>query len=214
MGGTRTSSRNRRHRLVHRCSLERASPSTLILVPASGPERERVLEMESFFDEMGKHVRRWVQANRFAGGADHNPLMSSAFPAPLRLAGGAMLPLIKRFIPAQYQPTPEKVEVSRVKVFEGLDRLEREIQGDPSRYLVGPSLSIADIAAASLYGSLLASPGSPYKSRPGEIAPPVIAELCAAVLARPAGQWVLRRYQEDRQLPARGFAATTEAVSG
>jgi glutathione S-transferase len=194
--------------------LERTYPSTPALVPTSGPERERVLELETYFDETaGKHVRRWAYAHLFAGNADIAPLMFGDFPAPLRLVGRAMLPLIKQVIRRQYQLTPPKVEESRVKMLEGLERLEREIQGDPSRYLVGSSLSIADIAAASLYGPLLAAEGSPYALRPGEVVPPVIAEMRAAVLARPAGQWVVRRYQEDRRRLARGFGARSEAAN-
>ncbi|WP_255424548.1 MULTISPECIES: glutathione S-transferase domain-containing protein [Corallococcus] len=50
------------------------------------------------------------------------------------------------------------MEESKAKMLEGLDRLEREIQGDPSRYLVGSSLSIADLAAASLL-TRLCQPG-------------------------------------------------------
>lgn len=180
--------------------LEQAHPSAPALIPASGPERGRVLELETYFDEMaGKHVRRWVYAKLFASDADIKPLMFGAFPLPLRLIGHALLPLVKQVIRRQYTLTPPKVEESRVKMLEGLDRLDREIQGDPSRYLVGSSLSIADIAAASLYGPLVAAEGSPYAPRPGEVVPPEIAEMRAAVLARPAGQWLLRRYQEDRR---------------
>jgi glutathione S-transferase len=182
--------------------LERAYPSTPALVPTSGTERERVLELESYFDEVGKHVRRWAYANLFDSGADLTPLMFGAFSPPLRLLGRALFPVIKQAIRAQYQLTPDKVAESRAKLLEGLDRLEREIQGDPSRYLVDSSLSIADITAASLYGPVLATQGSPYEPRHGEVIPPPIAELRAAVLARPAGQWVLRRYQEDRRRPA------------
>jgi glutathione S-transferase len=193
--------------------LESAYPSTPALVPASGPERERVLELESYFDEMGKHVRRWAYAQLFDSGADLKPLMFGAFSAPLRLVGSVLFPLVKQVIRRQYQLVPDKVAESRAKLLEGLERLEREIQGDPSRYLVGTSLSIADIAAASLYGPVLAAQGSPYEPRPGEVIPPAIAEVRTALLARPGGQWVLRRYQEDRRRPARGFNAASQAAN-
>ncbi|WNG39225.1 glutathione S-transferase family protein [Archangium violaceum] len=195
--------------------LERAHPSTPALIPAVGPERERVLELEAYYDEMaGKHVRRWVYAKLFASDADIKSFMFNAFTPPLRLVGSAMLPLIKAAIRRQYTLTPDKVEESRVKILEGIDRLEREIQGDPSRYLVGESLSIADITAAALYGPLTATEGSPYAVRPGELVPPELAELRAAIQARPAGQWLLRRYKEDRRRLARGFVTRSEAANG
>ncbi len=192
--------------------LERAHPSTPSLIPASGPERERVLELEAYFDEAaGKHVRRWMYAKLFEGGADLKRLMFGAFPAPVRMLGGLLIPVVKALIRRQYNLVPPKVEESRVKMMEGLDRLERETQGDASRYLVGSSLSIADITAASLYGPLVAAEGSPYAAQPGEAIPKEIAELRASVLARPAGQWLLRRYQEDRRRVARGFDARLAA---
>ncbi|WP_375771628.1 glutathione S-transferase family protein [Archangium gephyra] len=195
--------------------LEQAYASAPTLIPAQGPERERVLELEAYFDEVaGKHVRRWVYSTLFASGADIKPLMFGAFPLPLRLVGTVLLPVIKQAIRRQYALTPPKVEESRVKLQEGLDRLEREIQGDPSRYLVGSSLSIADISAASLFSPLVAAEGSPYAVRPGEEVPKAIAELRASVLARPAGQWLLLRYREDRQRVARGFGAGSAVANG
>ncbi|PTL79331.1 glutathione S-transferase family protein [Vitiosangium sp. GDMCC 1.1324] len=195
--------------------LERGYPSAPALIPAEGPERERVLELEAYFDEMaGKHVRRWVYAKLFASGTDIEPLMFGGFPLPLRLVGHVLIPVIKRVIRSQYALTPDKVAESKVKLLEGLDRLEREIQGDPSRYLAGHSLSIADIAAASLYAPLVGAEGSPFVLRPGEVLPPEVTEMRAAVMARPAGQWLLRRYQEDRRGQARGFSARAETASG
>jgi glutathione S-transferase len=195
--------------------LERAHPSTPSLIPTSGPERERVLELEAYYDEMaGKHVRRWMYAKLFDSGADLRPLMFGAFSAPVRLVAGLLIPVVKMLIRRQYNLVPPKVEESRVKMLEGLDRLDREIQGDPSRYLVGSSLSIADITAAALYSPLVAAEGSPYATRPGEVVPQEIAEMRASVLARPAGQWLLRRYQEDRKRLARGFGARPDAAHG
>ncbi|WNG34061.1 glutathione S-transferase domain-containing protein [Archangium violaceum] len=84
-----------------------------------------------------------------------------------------------KIIRRQYTLTPDKVEESKAKMLEGLDRLDREIRGDPSRYLVGESLSIADIAAASLFGPLVGAENSPYALRPGEVVSREIAELRA-----------------------------------
>ena len=195
--------------------LERAYPASPALIPAAGPDRERVLALEAYFDETaGRHVRTWIYAKLFEGDGDFLPLMFGAFPLPLRLLGRAMKPLVKANIQRQYIQTPEKVETARVLLLEGLERLERELEGDPSRYLVGASLSIADISAAALYGPLLGIPGSPYAPRPDEFVPAAITELRASLMARPAGQWVLRRYQEDRQRPARGYGSRADGATG
>lgn len=195
--------------------LEHAYPSSPALIPASEPERQRVLELEEYFDHMaGVHVRRWMYARLIDGGVDLGALVFGGYSAPRRWVGRMFSPVLASLIRRQYNLVPPKVEESRVKLLEGLDRLEREIQGDPSRYLVGESLSIADIAAASLFSPLVAPESSPYAPRPGEVVPQEIAELRAAVLARPAGQWLLRRYQEDRRRVARGFGARAEAANG
>ncbi|ATB31665.1 glutathione S-transferase family protein [Melittangium boletus] len=195
--------------------LERAYPATPALIPSTAAERERVLELEDYFDTIvGKNVRRWVYAQLFDGNVDVRPLMFGALSPPVRLLGHAMYPLIRRTIRRQYIQTPAKVEASRVKLMEGIERLEGEIQGDPSRYLVGSSLSIADITAAALYAPMMMPEASPYALQPGQAVPPALAEMRARLLARPAGQWFLRRYQEDRRRLAHGFTTGTETESG
>lgn len=177
--------------------LERTHPSPALL-PAPGPERDRALELENFFDEVGVHVRRWSYGHILDSGADLGHLMFREYGAPQRWLGRLMVPLIKPILRRQYRIFPPQVEESRVKVLEGLDRLERELGGDPSRYLVGSSLTIADITAASLLASLVLAEGSPYAPGPKFLMPKAIGQMAEEVRARPAGQWLLRRYQQDR----------------
>ena len=189
--------------------LEQAYPDAPALIPAAGDERARVLELEAYFDEAaGKSVRSWFYGRLLAAGADLGAVFFGAYSWPARLIGHMTLPVLRRGIHRQYVRSPEKVEEARVKMMEALERLEREIQGDASRFLVGACLSIADITAASLLAPLVAPEGSPYAARPDELLPPELAQMRAAVQARPAGQWVLRRYREDRQRRAQGFAAS------
>jgi len=187
--------------------LERTYP-TPPLLPPEGPERDRVLELENFFDEAaGIHVRRWAYGHILGGGGNLGAMMFGAYPAPQRFLGRLMVPLIKVVLRKQYRIYPDKVEESRVKMLAGLDRLEKEIGGDPSRYLVGSSLTIADITAASLYAPVIAAENSPYAPRPDVEMPKAIAEMRKAMLDRPAGQWLLRRYQQDRFRSASGQRA-------
>jgi glutathione S-transferase len=177
--------------------LERTYP-TPPLLPPSGPERDRALELEAYFDEIGIHVRRWAYGHIIDGGADLGTMMFGEYGPLQRVAGRLLVPMIKSVLRRQYRIYPAKVEESRVKFLEGLDRLERELNGDPSRYLVGSSLTIADITAAALYGPVVAAEGSPYASRPDVPMPKAVVQMAEEVRARPAGQWVLRRYQQDR----------------
>jgi glutathione S-transferase len=58
---------------------------------------------------------------------------------------------------------------------------------------------------------LMAPEGSPYLSHPGERLPRDLERMRADLLARPAGQWIVRRYREDRQRLARGFPQRADA---
>jgi glutathione S-transferase len=178
--------------------LERTYP-TPPLLPPPGPGRDRALELEAYFDETaGIHVRRWAYGHIIDGGTNLGALMFGAYPTPQRWIGRAMIPLIKVILRRQYRIFPHKVEESRVKMLAGLERLERELGGDPSRYLVGSSLTIADITAASLYSPIILAENSPYAPRPEVEMPGPILELRKALLERPAGQWLQRLYQQDR----------------
>jgi glutathione S-transferase len=178
--------------------LENTYPAVPLL-PPPGPERERARELETWFgDAIGPHVRRWVYGHIIQGKADLGAFMFAGYDAPQVWLRPLLAPVLKRVLPRVYSIYPPQVEESRVKILEGLDRLEREIGGDPSRYLVGSSLSLADITVASIYAGLVTAEGSPYAARPDLRIPKAIGQMVDEVRARPGGQWVLRRYQQDR----------------
>jgi glutathione S-transferase len=154
------------------------------------------LELEAFFDDVGIHSRRWAYGHILQGEADLGLLIFEQYPAPKRWLGRMLIPLIKPIMRRQYRIFPPQVEESRLKVMAGLDRLERETGGDPSRYLVGSTLTIADITAAALLAPLVVAEGSPYAVRPERPIPKAIGQMADELRARPAGQWVLRRYQQ------------------
>lgn len=183
--------------------LERTYPSPPLL-PPPGPEHDRALELEDYFDEVGVHVRRWAYGHIIQGGANLGLLMFREYPAPQQWFGRMLTPVIKAVLRRQYRIYPPKVEESRVKVLAGLDRLEREIQNDPSRYLVGSSLTLADITAASLFSPIARLEGSPYANREDMPPPKAMAEMAEEVRARPAGQWLQRLYHQHRQ-PTQSF---------
>lgn len=177
--------------------LERTYPSPPLL-PPQGPERDRVLELEDYFDEVGVHVRRWAYGQIIQGGANLGLLMFREYSTPRRWLGRMIAPVIKAVLQRTYRIYPPKVEESRMKMLAGLDRLERELQNDPSRYLVGSSLTLADITAASLLSPIARLEGSPYAPRAEMPPPKAIIQMAEELRARPAGQWLRRLYQQDR----------------
>ena len=95
--------------------------------------------------------------------------------------------------------THATVVASRASILEAADRLERETDYDPDRYLGGDALTILDISVASLLAPVVAPGGSPWNES-SEL-PSSILELRDEMRVRPAGLWVLRRYRDDRRRP-------------
>lgn len=167
------------------------------LLPTDPAERRRALELEAYFDDVaGIHARRWGYG-QLLDVPGMSKVMFREYPLPLRLLGRLVTPLMRGQLRKLYQITPESIAESHHKMHEGFDRIEKELGNDPSRYLVGDRLTIADITAASLYAPMVAPPGSPWET--DVEVPRSVTELRAALGARTAGKWLLRLYREDRK---------------
>lgn len=171
------------------------------LVPRASVERAEVLSLEAYFDEhAGPAVRRYVYGyvlsdvdvfwRVFARG--YGPLARSV----LRLGA---VPIAAR-IRQMYQVGAAGNDEAMTTIERVIERLEQLTGGDPDRYLVGDTLTLADVTAASLLGPLLAPPESPWAF---DLPIPALNAQRDALRARAAGRWVLRRYQNDRRPPAR-----------
>lgn len=187
-------------RVVHDSSnialyLESAYPGRA-LVPTAEAERARVLELETFFDEeVGPPVRHWAYAcllrrpglttRAFFRGYG---LLPRAFG---RLVGEKLEATLRRFYPGD----EASVATAEQKILAGMDQLERALRGRTDRFLVGNALTVADLAAAALFGPVVLPPGSPWTNFDW---PPELAAMSERLAARPGGQWVRERYARDR----------------
>jgi glutathione S-transferase len=104
-----------------------------------------------------------------------------------------MAPVLERALRRKYRIDAASIARSRALVIEACEHLERETGGDPARYLVGDSLTLADVTAASLLCGLVAPEGSPYA---GMDFPEEARALGEEVAKRPAGAWIAARYRE------------------
>lgn len=165
------------------------------LLPADEAQRADVLALEERFDRLGVHVRRWLYGQI----REWDSVMHAMLKVYRPLFGlrDAMKPVLINGVQKLYGVTPERVAKSQAALLEGLALIESRIGDDPSRYLVGERLSLADIAAAALFAPMFTPSGTPWADIAGH------DQNTQAFLdeqtARPAGQWVLRRYAEDRQ---------------
>ena len=166
------------------------------LIPAAGDDRQKVIELEQQFDRYGIYVRRWMY-----GLVLGQPAVMDAMFDPYRLPAlikRLLVPVTEKGVARLYGIRPDRVAAAQEKVMEGLALIEARIKGNPDRYLVGERLTLADITAASLYAPLLAPPGTPWDMMPEGEQPDAVRVALQPIRDSAAGQWVLRRYQQDR----------------
>jgi len=177
--------------------LEAAYPEAPLL-PGEG--RARILETEAYFDDtLGPAVRTWVYGNALETPGMVRSLFFRGYSAIGRAAGRFISVVLEREIRRMYRIDAAGIEEASRQIDSAIERLEQLIDGDPDRYLVGSSLTLADVTAASLLAPLVAPPGSPWSGTYD--VPAVLVPRREALRARPAGRWVTARYAKDRPLP-------------
>lgn len=170
------------------------------LMPDDAAGRERVLELEEYFDEeLGPHIRRAVYYELLPHPEVVVPLFTDGASAAARalLRGG--FPVLRIGMRQLMDIHAEPAARSREKTVEALDTLERELGGND--YLVGGRFSIADLTAASLFYPLALPPEFPYTSPSFEQLPEGAREFIGGLRARPGARWVAEMYRRHR-LPA------------
>lgn len=173
--------------------LEDAYPHAPLL-PEDLGQRAEVLELEERFDRLGVHVRRWLYGQIKQWDSVMHAMLKVY--RPLFGLRDLMKPVLINGVQKLYGVTPQRVAASQTELLEGLALIESRIQGDPARYLVGDRLTLADISAAALFAPLFTPAGTPWEGIAGHDAK--TQAFLDELHAHPAGQWVLRRYAEDR----------------
>ncbi|GAB4817333.1 hypothetical protein N2152v2_004379 [Parachlorella kessleri] len=175
-------------------------------LPALFPPGEAGQEVEQlckeFDDRLGLAVACWAYSHLL-----YTPCMAwvmASPPAPLweRLImrwGGWLLfrPLMTRVL--KINPERSKARLLRIRsIFEGVgERLT-----DGRAYLVGDTLTAADITFAALAAPAL---GQPYALAPGlgEETPPDMRDVMLELRAHPAGKFALRLWEKERHIVLR-----------
>jgi glutathione S-transferase len=176
-------------------ALEERFPSSRPLYPADSAERARALELEDWFDEnVGPYARRWA----------FNALLSE--PDAVRafaqkqiewapwMSPDIFAPLAKAFLAVRYSTASDAAaEEARVKLVEGLDRLEAELDGRD--FLVGERFTIADLTAAALFYPLVLPADAPWHP----VRTAAFDVVQAAVAERPGFRWVEETWRRWRR---------------
>lgn len=165
------------------------------LLPTDPQDRETVLRLQKDFDYRGAMVRRWVYGQILY--ADALPGVFYRGYTPFKAGiGKLMMPIFRQILKHMYKIRPDKVAEAENAILEGLDQIGAILTKQDGRYLVGQQLTLADIAAVSLFGPLLMAPGSPWEDT-GNLPAAYLAKL-APLQAHPASQWMLALYRTHR----------------
>jgi glutathione S-transferase len=168
------------------------------------------LELERYFDQrLGNDVRVWVYSRIFArrdltlrSWGIEEPRVPGWQRALLR----AGTPLLRFAVRRMLGVTPARAARALERTREAFDRVDA-LLADGRRYLGGDAPSFADITFASLAALAVLPPEYAGRAIQGrrlaieELEPDWRAEV-EAFRARPAGQFVLRLYREERLAPA------------
>jgi len=168
------------------------------------------LELERYFDQrLGNDVRVWVYSRIFArrdltlrSWGIEEPRVPGWQRALLR----AGTPLLRFAVRRMLGVHPARASRALERTREAFDRVDA-LLADGRRYLAGDALSFADITFASLAALAVLPPEYAGRAIQGrrlaieDLEPDWRAEV-EAFRARPAGQFVLRLYREERLAPA------------
>lgn len=167
------------------------------LFPADDGLRSLVLALENYFGTtVGPAVRHWCYGQLLRRRGAATRFFFADYDRKTRWLARLVRPLFERKLAAAFAPDDASVSSAEHTMLEGLERLENVTDRDPDRYLVGDSLTLADITAAALLAPMLGPSNSPWSD--SAALPPTILEMRRRLRERPGGQWVLRRYERDR----------------
>jgi glutathione S-transferase len=169
------------------------------LLPSHAEERQTVVEYERFIErEIGPHVRRWAYGHLLQQYQLLKPCFTRHAPtierwlAPVTVR--LTLPLIRRV----YRIDAARAQQSLRRARAALDDIGRRLS-PTNRYLVGSQLSSADITLGALAAPLVFPDQYGGVLPPFEALPAAMRAEVEAARATPAGQLVLRLYQQDRR---------------
>lgn len=177
--------------------VDRALDEPRRLFPHEPPLRREVVDLEGAFDRrLGPATRRFAY---FYLTQDPDVFVKTVAagmgPLPRGVAGALATPLIVA-MRRGLKLTKEGAERSRARIHEAFEMVEARL-ADGRRYLTGERFTAADLTFAALgapvvlppeYGSWLPALGSL----------PAFADDLEAFRGRPAGQFILRLFREDR----------------
>jgi len=157
---------------------------------------------DSFFDEFGVAVRAWAYAHMLPHKRAANIRMwTSGAPMLERLLVSLTYPSLIDNLKKNLELKPDSVPSQRGLIDATFHDVEARL-ADGRRYLTGERFTAADLAFAALAAPVVLPPEYGGALPAMDELPPAMRSGVEELRTRPAGQFVLRVYAEDRPRPA------------
>jgi len=168
------------------------------LYPSDPDERRRALELEDWFDEnLGPHARLLPFHDLIQEPELFAEIAAESVPGPLGKAKPVVGAYARAYTSLRWGAnSDEDAERAREAIVAALDKLESELAEGDGEFLVGDSLSVADVTAASLFYPVVVPPEGPLS--PDLPRPPAFDGFRAELSARPGYRWVEETFRKHR----------------
>jgi glutathione S-transferase len=168
------------------------------LYPEDPELRRRALELEDYFDEqLGPHARLLPFHELTNEPRMFAEVAAAAVPGPLGKAKGLVGLYARTYTGLRFGVRDEEAAAAaRVGILAAMDRLDAELAAGEGEFLVGESLSVADITAASLFYPVVGPDEGPLPA--DTPSPPALERFREELSGRPGFAWVeetFRRYR-------------------
>jgi glutathione S-transferase len=168
------------------------------LYPIDAEERARAVELEEWFDEnLGPHTRLLPFYELIQEPELFAEVAAAAVAGPLGKAKPVVGAYARAYASIRWGANDsEEAERAREGIVAALDKLEAELEKGSGEFLVGDSLSVADITAASLFYPLVVPPEGPL---PTELPrPPAFERFRQSLSDRRGYRWVEETFRRHR----------------
>jgi glutathione S-transferase len=169
------------------------------LYPSKPDERRRALELEDWFDEnLGPHSRLLAFHDLIGEPDLFAEVAAATVPGPLARAKPVVGSYARALTSLRWGAhSDEAAERARAGIVAALDKLEAELAAGDGEFLVGGSLTVADITAASLFYPVVVPAEGPL---PPELPRPAAFDRFRSGLSdRPGWRWVEETFRRHRR---------------
>jgi glutathione S-transferase len=169
------------------------------LYPIDPEERARAVELEDWFDEnLGPHTRLLPFYELIQEPEIFAEVAAESVPGPLGKAKPVVGAYARAYTSVRWGAnSSEDAERAREGIVAALDKLEAELEKGGGEFLVGDSLSVADITAASLFYPLVVPPEGALS--PDLPRPPALERFRESLSDRRGYRWVQEMFRRHRR---------------